>query len=828
MTTPELIPLDYILSQAEKPGRYCGGELNTVRRRPEDADLSLCLIYPDTYEVGMPFLGFQILYHLINRNPRLLAERCYAPWTDMEELLRKHEIPLFSLENRRALSDFDILGFTLPYELNYTNILNILDLGHIPVRRQDRQENHPLILAGGACALNPEPIADFIDIFFMGDAEDAIEEILEDIRVMKMHGRPRRAILQELNRPGDGLYVPEFYTPGSAAAVQVRKVTNLRPEHYPIRPIIPLIDITHDRFALEIQRGCTEGCRFCQAGMINRPVRERPAADLIAQTRQTIEATGFEEMSLLSLNTSDYSSLDPLLEALDPFAKERNLSISFPSLRLDNISEPILKMAASQRKSGFTFAPEAGSQRLRNVINKNISDEDLFSTVELALQKGWKTLKFYYMLGLPTETREDLQAMVDQIRHIHILSRKYGRVTINVTLSSFIPKPFTPFQWERQCSPDEFQEKIDFIKSQLHLRNLNLKSRDPEASRIEGLLARGGAAMAGVIYKAWSSGAKFDAWKDKFKLNIWSKALEDLSPDADDPLGEKEPGAPLPWDFIDTGLTRDFLMSERQKAVQETLTRDCRDGCTLCGVCDFKSLKMQISAKESEAVQMSTPEVARPEEEEKTSILMRLHFEKKGTLRYTGHHEIFRILQRAGNILGLPLVYSSGFNRRPRISMGFPVPMGYEALNEALDMEFHQPVSDIAATLNTVLPKGFCILRAAAIEKSESSVMSATHTLCYEARFLEEEDARTAREKLPEILAGDSLHVMRHHPRKGDRMIDLKPFLIEASVLSDRRLQACFRVIEGRSVKLAEFLSLLFPDQTLPPFLGIRTDARLA
>ncbi|MCK5520406.1 MAG: TIGR03960 family B12-binding radical SAM protein, partial [Candidatus Marinimicrobia bacterium] len=493
-----------------------------------------------------------------------------------------------------------------------------------------------------SCSYNPEPLIDFVDVFLIGDGEEITVPLFHKIRELKLAGHSRKEILSALNQPEKGLYVPEFYNKESQAPVKAQKVTSLKNDYYPEKPYIPVIDIAQDRFALEIQRGCTEGCRFCQAGMIYRPVRERSADDMMEFSKINLDQSGYEEMSLLSLSTSDYSDLDSFLKKLKPYTDEHHISVSFPSMRLDNISPAILDMAASQRKSGFTFAPEAGSQRLRNVINKNISDDDLYSTVELALKRGWKTLKFYYMLGLPTETDEDLQALVNQIYHIKSLTRPYGKIKINVTLSSFIPKAFTPFQWERQCSTEELQDKIDFIKGKIHVKNINLKSRDPETTLIEGILARGGAECGTLIHNAWASGAKFDAWKDKFNSNIWRNALEDAKTQTEEILKERSEKDSLPWDFIDTGITKEYLLEEMKNAVQEKTTKDCRDGCTTCGVCDFKELKMDIATPTSDI-----PDTAKttPEEVEtplENRRLYRLKFSKTGKLRYAGHHDLFR------------------------------------------------------------------------------------------------------------------------------------------------------------------------------------------
>lgn len=813
--------IDQLLERVEMPGRYSGGERNVIRKNHADTDASICLAYPDTYEVGMPFSGFQILYHQVNKQPRLVAERCYAPWTDMEREMRKENIPLFSLESRLPLTEFDFIGFTLPYELTYTNLLNMLDLAGIPIRSQERDSRYPLIIAGGSCVYNPAPLTPFVDVFLIGDGEQLLVELLNAFALLKRAGKGRNEILEGLNWPEKGIYIPAI---NQTVPVKAHKITTLELENYPERPIVPLIEITQDRFSLEVMRGCTEGCRFCQAGMTYRPVRERAPEDLLTQTRTVIEHTGYEELSLMSLSTSDYTGLEAFVQCGLGWLTHRNVSVSFPSLRLDGVTPSLVETASSGRKSGFTFAPEAGSQRLRNVINKNISEEDLYRSVLLALGKGWRTLKFYFMVGLPTETYDDLDGMIDMVRKVRRLSRQFGKIQINITLSTFIPKPVTPFQWEAQFLPDPIDERIQYVRQALNMPGIKLKWRDPWYSVIEGIIARGDAGTGEAIYSAWSHGARFDAWRDKFNNLAWENALRETGVDIKTALSAKDINLPLPWDIIDSGVLKKFLQRERDKAYAAATTHDCRDGCTACGVCDFDVLTMRTvtagNVPVTSPVNAAVPENFKETETMEHVTTVRFHFSKDHSLKFMSHHDLFRLFQRALNSSALPVAYTKGFNRRPKVAMGYPIPMGYSSGEEYLDIVFTRSVDDVAGIFRRHLPQGIQIRGAETIDNAAPSIMESTRQLHYTARFSTGIDPVVTDLRLHQLWQNAGLTVNRFHPKKGTKTIDLKEF-IESWKITDMEISVVYNVVGSRTGRLDELIRLLFDD--VPYFSGHRS-----
>lgn len=600
---------DDILLNVKKPAKYTGNEWNMVRKNPEDVDVRFAFCFPDDYEIGMSHLGMKILYHILNKREDTYCERVFAPWTDMEEKLRKNNIPLFSLETYTPLSEFDMVGFTLQYEMSYTNILNMLDLGGIPVLAKDRKDKMPFVLAGGPCAVNPEPLADFIDFFVIGEGEEVTNEIIDEYKVWKSSGESREEFLIRIAKI-EGIYVPGFYdvdynedgtvksiTPnreGVPSRVKRRIIEDLDKVDFPEDIIVPYVGTVHDRIMLEIFRGCIRGCRFCQAGFIYRPLRERSYEKLLDIAKKSVEKTGYEEISLVSLSTSDYSKLPELCNNLIEYTEEEKVNLSLPSLRLDNFSLQLMEKASKVRKSGLTFAPEAGSQRLRDVINKGITEEDLFNSVKIAVAGGWNSVKLYFMMGLPTETMEDVEAigelgikLLDQCRDIP--NGKSLKITLST--SCFVPKPFTPFQWE----PMDEMEKL--MEKQLHLKNTIRKHRritynyhDAKLSMLEAVLARGDRRTGQVLYTAWKKGCKFDGWAEFFDFNKWMEAFEECGLDPEFYANRRRSFSEvLPWDHINIGVTKRFLQKECEKAYKGEVTRNCSENCSFCGAQGYKT-----------------------------------------------------------------------------------------------------------------------------------------------------------------------------------------------------------------------------------------------
>lgn len=604
---------DEILLNIEKPARYIGGEVNSVMKDKEKVDIRFAMCFPDVYEIGMSHLGIQILYDMFNRRGDTWCERVYSPWNDLDKVLREKNIPLFALESQDPVRDFDFLGITIQFEMCYTNILQILELSHIPLHASERTAADPFVIGGGPCTYNPEPLAEFFDIFYIGEGETVYDELLDVYKSWKGSGKSRKEFL-EMAAQIEGLYIPSFYDPvynedgtlksfspnnvHAPAAVKKQVVMDVTDASYPMKPVVPFIKATQDRVVLEIQRGCIRGCRFCQAGMIYRPTRERNVDKLKEYARAMLKNTGHEEISLSSLSSSDYSELKELVTFLIDEFKGKGINISLPSLRIDAFSLDVMSRVQDIRKSSLTFAPEAGSQRMRNVINKGLTEEDILDGAGQAFEGGWSKVKLYFMLGLPTETEEDMREIArlsDRVarRYYEIpKEQRNGKCQITASSSFFVPKPFTPFQWAPMCTAEEYMRRAEIVKEEFHAQ-LNRKSlkynwHDAQVTVLEGVMARGDRKVGKVIEEAYRLGCLFDSWTESFRNELWIQAFENTGIDPSFyNLRERSEEELFPWDFIDTGVSRSFLRSEWERAVQETVTPNCRQQCSGCGAARF-------------------------------------------------------------------------------------------------------------------------------------------------------------------------------------------------------------------------------------------------
>lgn len=596
--------LEKILPLVQKPARYIGGELNSVIKDKTSVDVRYAFCFPDSYEIGMSHLGIKILYGIANDRDDTWCERVFAPWPDMEEKMRENNIPLYGLESGDPIKDFDLIGFTLQYEMCYTNILNMLDLAGLPVRAADRKSLSPIVMGGGPCACNPEPVADFFDLFLLGDGEDESNEIIDLYKKHKANGSTKQEFLAEAAKL-PGVYVPSLYdvsynddgtlkevTPRGDAPARVHKrvVKDLDKVYYPTKFVVPFIDVVHDRVTHEIFRGCIRGCRFCQAGFIYRPIREKRPETINEQCRELIKNTGYDEISLCSLSSSDYSHIQELLTMLLEWTPGEKVNVALPSLRVDNFPEELMKKLLTVRRSGLTFAPEAGTQRMRDVINKNVTEEEMLETARTAFSGGYSAVKLYFMIGLPTETDEDIEGIgilakkvVDEFYACP--DRPKGRgVTVGASASSFVPKPFTPFQWEPQATPEELKAKQEHLKATVPSKKISLAFHDIPTSFLEGVLARGDRRLSAVIEEAWRRGCKFDSWGEMFKFDVWQSVFDDLGVDPRFYANRRRSfDEVLPWDHIDFGVTKEFLMREAKKAYTAETTPHCRIKCAGCG-----------------------------------------------------------------------------------------------------------------------------------------------------------------------------------------------------------------------------------------------------
>ncbi len=817
--------LDNICALVAKPSRYLGSEANAVRKPHDTVKLRFALAFPDFYDIGMSHFGMQILYNILNREQDVCAERVFTPGADMAARLQEEGISLFSLESGTALEAFDIIGFSLLYELNYTNVLAMLDLAGIPFRASRRDAASPFIIAGGPCTCNPEPVAEFFDAMVVGDGEDVVVSMARAwIRWADAGGGDRDALLRSWSEI-EGVYIPSFFeawwdhaglqrlTPKMAAYSGVTRavVPDLDSAAFPERPIVPFGKPVHDRLRLEVARGCSRGCRFCQAGMIYRPVRERSLSSLVSLSRQAVAGTGYDDISLLSLSTGDYSCLLPLMRELVENRPKDPLAVSLPSFRAGTLSREMMGLVRKVRKTGFTIAPEAGSERLRRVINKNISEEEILETVSLAFELGWQVIKLYFMIGLPTETDADIDAIVDLVEKIRRRKGKAGRkAKINVSVATFIPKPHTPFQWQPQLSAEKAGQTIDYLQRRLRKPGVQLKWQKPEASWLEGLWARGDRRLAALLEAAYRRGCWFDGWSDFFDYGAWLSCCRETGIDMDFFLQRRrDEQEPLPWDVVDCRISRSFLWEEWLNACREACTPDCRaEGCSGCGSCDFSTLRPRLAADKASGPELPSacfePEAAGDETD--VEIRLQMRYSKLGSARFFGHLELINIFVRALRRAGMRLQYSRGFHPKPKVSFHDALPVGVESCCEEFYVGVRGAVdcANFVSRVNQELPGGLCVLEC---RPAAEGSRQAESLHCYEVI---RPDGVFEERALETFFASPSFPVERRS-RKGELIrIDLKSAVENLRRKDPNRLVLCLFRGSGPSIRPGEAVQAVF------------------
>ncbi|MFH2059905.1 MAG: TIGR03960 family B12-binding radical SAM protein [Pseudomonadota bacterium] len=820
-----------ILGLVQSPTRYAGNEINTVKKDWEQVDLTFALVFPDLYEIGTSHFGLQILYSILNRHKAIAAERFFAPAPDMEAYLLDKQIPCLSMESQHDLKRFDIIGFSLLYELNFTNILTLLHVSGIPFYSKLRDNTFPLIIGGGPCAFNPEPLADFFDAFVIGDGEDAVIQISETIIAFKKQGDGKKqTLLRKLSRIA-GVYIPSFFEPvydeqgiqtltplfDDYTSVKRAFLPKLTQESFPESPIIPFGKPVHDRLRLEIARGCSRGCRFCQAGMIYRPVRERSIEDLVNITKKSLKTTGYSDISLLSLSTGDYSNLPALMIQLMALNTGHCNAISLPSVRAEKLTPELMNIIKKARKTGFTIAPEAGSQRLRDIINKNLTEESIRATVENALKLGWKNIKLYFMMGLPFETQEDIEAICRLSTHLAGSYAKGSKIII-VSTACFIPKAHTPFQRESQISLEETKEKLQYLKTHLTHKKVKLKWQDPHMSLVEGVWARGDRKLSKLLVAAFENGCRLDGWSDHFNFSLWQDAFDKTGIDPQFYTTRKRSDDEvLPWDHIDSGVLKAFMKKEFEQAKKQALTQDCRENdCTGCGVCDFEKLQPVINEPIGFVTKTDDPidvQAEDPNDSQKSSVLDRLPddafkkfemtFSKLGRARLFGHLELATIIRRAMRRAGLTVKYSQGFNPSMKLSFDNALPVGMESEQETLFIYLEKKMnpSNIMRLLNPQLPKGIEITGCKAFRKSDNILInSARYTINFNKNGIKKDDVERLLD-LSELIVED-------RSKKGKiRRTDLRKTIETILFIDDKTLEIVLKKYNERIIRPLEILT---------------------
>ncbi|MCM1113258.1 MAG: TIGR03960 family B12-binding radical SAM protein [Muribaculum sp.] len=867
----ELALSDDILMRVEKPARYIGGEVNAVIKDKNRVKVRFAMCFPDVYEIGMSHLGIQILYSMFNAMEDVWCERVYSPWLDLDRIMRERKIPLFALESQDPVRDFDFLGITLQYEMCYTNILQVLDLAGIPLLAAQRGEDCPIVIGGGPCAYNPEPIADFFDLFYIGEGETRYRELLELYMECRESGAGRVEFLRRAAKM-PGMYVPRFYEPryhadgtiaefrpteeGIPAVIRKEAAMDVSGIPYPMRPVVPYMKVTQDRVVLEIQRGCIRGCRFCQAGQLYRPVRERDAEVLKQYAVEMLRNTGHEEITLSSLSSSDYGSLPELIDFLMEECGRKHTNISLPSLRIDAFSLDVMSKVQDVKKSSLTFAPEAGSQRLRDVINKGLTEEVILQGAAMAFAGGWSRVKLYFMLGLPTETQEDIRGIAELSNKIAAVyfetvpkeRRANGSVQIVASTSFFVPKPFTPFQWASQCTEEQFIEKAyqtrRAIAEQLNQKRIKYSWHEADASVMEGVLARGDRRLSQVIRGVYEKGGYFDAWSEYYHHDRWVQTIEECGLDVAFYTSRKrEADEIFPWDFIDCGVTKEFLRREWEKAQNGEISENCKQKCQGCGAARFgggictekrgenapwldliqtgrspavpPAMRQMILPEdqgggEQEAEKAESAQIPKNAGGKRLNKRLRIKFTKHGAVRFIGHLDVMRFFQKALRRAEIDVAYTTGYSPHQIMSFAAPLGVGLESNGEYMDIEVYSYTSceDVMRRLNEASVRGIEVTGVYELSDNAGKAMASVAAAAYTVEFVPgcalEADLAQAVEAL---LQKDAVYLVKEG-KKGPREVDIRPG-IYSCVWRDNKLHLLTDASSGGNIKPAQVVEAL-------------------